>query len=176
MDAVAAEAGVTKQTVYRYFGSKEQLFVAVLKGLVVEHVHPGIAEAPSAPLSGGELEQALLAVANRILDRVLDPVYIDLVRILIAEARDFPELTELFRSTAIAPMASALTGLLGVAPPEHGHQAETVPPALRLFVAPLINYELEAMLGDPASVRERARAELPGVVALVAAAVSADTG
>ena len=33
MDAVAQEAGVTKQTVYRYYRSKEKLFEAVQKSL-----------------------------------------------------------------------------------------------------------------------------------------------
>lgn len=33
MDTVAKESGVTKQTVYRYFPSKEELFSAVLGGL-----------------------------------------------------------------------------------------------------------------------------------------------
>ncbi|WP_052745734.1 TetR/AcrR family transcriptional regulator [Allosalinactinospora lopnorensis] len=177
MDAVAAEAGVTKQTVYRYFGSKEQLFVAVLRSLVVERLQPDIAAAAhQATRSGEELEDTLLAVASRILDRVLDPVYLDLIRVLIAEGRQYPELVDLFRTAAVGPMAAALSEVLGVRPPEHSSGAEAVPPALRLFIAPILAYEVEGMLGNPSEVRARARAELPGLVRLLAAAISADTG
>ncbi|MPZ89595.1 MAG: TetR family transcriptional regulator [Nitriliruptorales bacterium] len=174
MDTVAAEARVTKQTVYRHFGSKEQLFVAVLKSLVVERLHPDLLEAvPAGAQSGAELEDTLLTVANNILDHVLEPTYINLVRILVAEAREFPELAELFRTTAIQPMAAALTNLLGTPLNEDADHPGTVPAALRLFIAPLINYEVEAMLGDPTTVHKRARAELPAVVKLVATAIKA---
>lgn len=174
MDAVAAEAGTTKQTVYRYFGSKEQLFVAVLKSLVVERLQPDIrGTLPTEPQPDGALEDTLLDVANRILDHVLDPTYIELVRILIAEAREFPELAELFRTTAIEPMARALTELIAVTAPNDPDRPNTTPAGLRLFVAPILNYELEAMLGDPASVHTRARSELPALVKLVTTAISA---
>ncbi|MDV9189945.1 TetR/AcrR family transcriptional regulator, partial [Streptomyces sp. SR27] len=36
MDAIAAEAGVSKVTVYNHFGSKEALFTAVVTGAVDE--------------------------------------------------------------------------------------------------------------------------------------------
>ncbi|WP_306326286.1 TetR/AcrR family transcriptional regulator, partial [Streptomyces venezuelae] len=42
MDAIAAEAGVSKVTVYNHFGSKEALFTAVVAGVIDE------------PLTGGE--------------------------------------------------------------------------------------------------------------------------
>lgn len=169
MDAVAAEAGTTKQTVYRYFGSKERLFVAVLESLVVERLHPGIVS--TAPAGGGssadEFEATLLRVANDILDHVLDPTYIALVRTLVAEAREFPGLAELYRTTAIEPMATALADLIGPT----ARSGAGAPAALRLYIAPIITYELEAMLGDPATVHARARDELPALVKLVVAAI-----
>ncbi|MEV6751508.1 helix-turn-helix domain-containing protein [Streptomyces sp. NPDC051214] len=36
MDAIAAEAGVSKVTVYNHFGNKETLFVAVIAGALDE--------------------------------------------------------------------------------------------------------------------------------------------
>jgi TetR/AcrR family transcriptional repressor of mexJK operon len=176
MDAVAAEAGTTKQTVYRYFGSKERLFVAVLESLVVERLRPDILSAVAGRARpDDELEDTLLTVANKILDRVLEPTYLELVRTLVAEARQFPELAVLFRTTVIEPMAAALTELIGTTQPEHAGSATPIQAELRLFIAPIINYELEAILGDPASVHKQARAELPTVVKLVAAAISATT-
>lgn len=172
MDAVAAQAGTTKQTVYRYFGSKERLFVAVLESMVVNHLHPDIlSTAPADAQSADELQDTLLRVAHEILDHVLDPTYIELVRILVAEARGFPELAELYRTTAIEPMAAALARLIGATRPEGADRPSSVPAALRLYIAPIINYELEAMLGDPATVHERARNELPAIVKLVVTAI-----
>src|SRR5690348_12333024 len=36
MDAIAREAGVSKQTLYHYYAAKEQLFVDVLRALTIE--------------------------------------------------------------------------------------------------------------------------------------------
>jgi len=38
MDAIAAEARVSKQTLYRYYQNKETLFVAVLSQLALHHL------------------------------------------------------------------------------------------------------------------------------------------
>ena len=40
MDAVAKQAGMTKQTVYRYYPSKETLFVAVMEKIRADEVPP----------------------------------------------------------------------------------------------------------------------------------------
>jgi AcrR family transcriptional regulator len=171
MDAVAAQAGTTKQTVYRYFGSKERLFVAVLESLVFDRVFPGVVSTHAAEgWTTDELEDILLRVATEILDHVLDPTYIELVRILIAEAREFPELAEQYRTAAIEPIATALADLIGSSMPGTGDPT-SVQAALRLFIAPIITYELDAMLSDPATVHERARAELPALVKLVVIAI-----
>lgn len=172
MDAVAAEAGTTKQTVYRYFGSKERLFVSVLEKLVVDRLHPDLLRSvPAESRPSEDLEGTLLRIAYQILDHVLDPTYLELVRILIAEAREFPQLVALYRAAAIEPVAAALAGLIGATPAEDHLPPGRVPAALRLYIAPLINYELEAMLDDPATVHERARSELPALVKLVVAAI-----
>jgi TetR/AcrR family transcriptional repressor of mexJK operon len=172
MDAIAAEANVTKQTVYRYYGSKEQLFVEVLGGMVAGARTDVLEVMPSAPVTREQLEKILLATAQRILDRILDPTYLDLARIYIAEARNFPELATMFRAAAIEGVAGALAELLQS---EHTAAVVTVrdiQPALRLFVGPLLFAELEALLGDPAVVRQRTQATLPAVIKLFVSAVS----
>ena len=40
MDAIALKAGVTKQTVYSHYQSKEQLFTRMISDLCMQHVHP----------------------------------------------------------------------------------------------------------------------------------------
>src|ERR1700753_2910698 len=72
MDAVAAQAAVSKQTVYKHFSDKETLFVAIVTGLTnagSDAVHgavPRLAE-------GGDVAAYLLAYAMRQLEIVLTP-------------------------------------------------------------------------------------------------------
>lgn len=172
MDAIAAEAKVSKQTLYSHFGSKDQLFVEVLRSLTIEELHEDVLDlVPASPVSRDQLEATLLVVATRILDSVLNPTYLDLVRVVIAESRDFPELVGLFRSAVIERVAAVLVRLLTV------HAAAAVPAsqvqsALRLFVGPLLSYELEGLVGDPSDAKRLAHAELPAVVRLFVAAIS----
>lgn len=91
MDDVAARAGVSKMTVYRHFGSKEELFAGVITDLcnriVAEELKRLFEQAP---------EEALRGYAQRMIDIVFAPDTIELHRIVIAECRRFPQLGHLF--------------------------------------------------------------------------------
>ncbi|RRS01110.1 TetR/AcrR family transcriptional regulator [Aquabacterium soli] len=64
VDAIAAEAGVSKMTVYNNFGSKEALFQAVVR----DRTAPVVAGVPGAvALDPAQPEQALLAIGARFL-------------------------------------------------------------------------------------------------------------
>ncbi|WP_207486100.1 TetR/AcrR family transcriptional regulator [Arenibaculum pallidiluteum] len=90
MDAVAAEAGVSKQTVYNHFGSKEALFAAIVEDLSAS-LH-GALEDPARLIADPRGE--LLAFAIRYLETVLAPESLALHRMLIAEAPRFPVLAQ----------------------------------------------------------------------------------
>jgi hypothetical protein len=82
----------------------------------------------------------------------------------------------MFRAAAIEGVADALAELLQS---EHTAAVVTVrdiQPALRLFVGQLLFAELEALLGDPAVVRQRTQAILPAVIKLFVSAVSDPSG
>lgn len=91
MDEVAARAGVSKMTVYRHFGSKEDLFA----GVITELCNPIVAKELER-LFDEEPEQALRGYAQRMIDTVFAPETIELHRIVIAESSRFPKLGELF--------------------------------------------------------------------------------
>jgi AcrR family transcriptional regulator len=177
MDTVAAAAGVTKQTLYRYYPGKSELFVDALGGLVGERVAAGVAGVRlAAPADLAGLEAALLAIARRVLENVLEPPYLALVRVVVAEAADYPGLARHFREALIDRFAADLGALLAA---EEVAPLVAVPPgttAVRLFVGPLLSYLLEALMLGPAEVRGRAEADLPALVAMFVRAVSRDGG
>jgi TetR/AcrR family transcriptional repressor of mexJK operon len=101
IDAILAEAGISsKETLYRHYGSKEELFVDVLGQLTLEQ--PGFSEkllALPAPNDLSSLRQALTQLARAILSLMSQPEYLALVRIIIAESPRFPQLGSLFFAT-----------------------------------------------------------------------------
>jgi TetR/AcrR family transcriptional regulator, mexJK operon transcriptional repressor len=173
MDAVAAEAKVAKQTVYSYYPSKDKLFVEVLRHLTAERLESDILELmPSTKMSVQQLQTTLLELAERLLERLLDPTYLALLRVIVAESKDFPELAGLFRNTVISQGAAALADLLKAKQVSDIVRVKHLEAARRLFVGPLLSYVLGGLLGNPKEVAALARAELPALVELYVTAIS----
>ncbi|HWV40147.1 TetR/AcrR family transcriptional regulator [Pseudorhodoplanes sp.] len=105
MDEVAAAAGVSKMTVYRHFGSKEDLFAGVITELchliVTEEIDEIFARPP---------REALRAFARKMTDIVFARDTAELHRIVIAESRRFPKLGRLFYETGPQVCIDALAG------------------------------------------------------------------
>jgi len=91
MDAVAAAAGVSKMTVYRHFGSKEDLFAGVITDLCEQIVEDELEE-----MLQRDPPKALRAFATRMMKIVFAPDTIELHRIVVAESRRFPKLGRYF--------------------------------------------------------------------------------
>ncbi|MFM7336062.1 MAG: TetR/AcrR family transcriptional regulator [Tabrizicola sp.] len=93
MDAVAAEAGVTKPTLYSYFPSKESLFQAMMLGKrdamldVFEH-----------PSDQGMVAD-LLVFAWAYADTVMRPEMLALARLIIGEVQRFPEIGRAYQAS-----------------------------------------------------------------------------
>ncbi len=94
MDAIAAEAGVSKRTVYSHFDNKGSLFAEVMGDMCREFGGPDLDSAP--PVETPEV--VLKAVGRMILDRILSPHGRAVLRTVLAEAVQFPELGETFWS------------------------------------------------------------------------------
>lgn len=91
MDAIAAEAQVSKMTVYRHFRNKELLFAGVISELcrriVDDDLESLLALAP---------REALRSFAERVVAITFAGETVELHRIVVAESRRFPKLGRLF--------------------------------------------------------------------------------
>ncbi|ADI04095.1 transcriptional regulator, TetR family protein [Streptomyces bingchenggensis BCW-1] len=144
MDAIAADAKVSKRTIYDYFGDKERLFLAVIEETeaaqeegfhaLLERTLDGVtatSTVATAPGTGGpgpgaaELEAALIVFGREFATAVLrSPVRAALVRLISAEAGHFPALRR--RAGSVGHAQQAITerleryaeaGLLDIADP-----------------------------------------------------------
>jgi len=91
MDEIAAASSVSKQTIYKHFGSKEALFVAVVASLTnaaSDAVHGDVPE----PESADDVAAYLRNYGLRQLNVVLTPRLLQLRRMVIGESSRFPQL------------------------------------------------------------------------------------
>lgn len=91
MDVIAETAGVSKQTVYAHFKSKEALFIEVVEAMTggaAQDIGEDIADV----FDDRRVEDYLLEVAMDQLTVVLTPRLMQLRRMVIGEAERFPAL------------------------------------------------------------------------------------
>ena len=123
VDAIAAEAGVSKRTVYSHYGDKENLFLSVVRE-TYEAMLNRIAEIVDRTAWDGALLPALTSCVTEVTRSIVRaPERSTLVRLLITEAPHFPALIDLLHTREIAPLIAppltrlAATGRLAAADP-----------------------------------------------------------
>jgi AcrR family transcriptional regulator len=91
MDDVAAQAAVSKQTVYKHFADKQRLFTAIITGDIEETEQLTLSLVEALPQTR-DLEEDLREFARRHVVEVMQPHLVRMRRILIGEADRFPDL------------------------------------------------------------------------------------
>jgi len=108
MSRIAAEAGVSKGTLYNYFTSKAELFAAYVhrdctRWIAVLFDDLDHAQPP---------EETLFRIGRRIFTMLVSEPSLVMYRMVIAEAEKFPELAETFYAAGPAPATSHLAEYL----------------------------------------------------------------
>lgn len=108
MDDVAAKAGVSKQTVYSYFTSKELLFRRLIEELCNLHTPP------ESMIANSRLscDQTLLKFGYGFMGTISSPTGIGVHRVVMAESPQHPRVAEIFFQSGPEKMQSMLENYL----------------------------------------------------------------
>ena len=142
-DSIAAEAKVSKRTLYVYYPSKEDLFVDVLRKLTIENPQTRALESMEgmSPENREELRRDLLELAQKIVTTMMQPDYLALLRTTIADVHRFPQLAGLFRATVPERAMSSFAVFIERTRDRRVIREDVnVEAAARMFVGPLLTY------------------------------------
>lgn len=138
---IAKGAGVATRTLYQHFGDKEAIFLEVVTARETGAVyrHPSIAEDSTT-------FDALMQIARYICDVSLRPKSVDLMRLMIAESRRFPDFTKVlcektftrFRANVAEMFDEIAARKLG--PPVDSAESAVIFVDLILGITPMLSY------------------------------------
>jgi TetR/AcrR family transcriptional repressor of mexJK operon len=143
-DAIAAEARVSKRTLYSYYPGKEELFADVLRRLTIENPQTQVLASVEEmePEDLAELRGALIGLATKVVSTMMDPDYLALLRTIIADTHRFPQLGEIYRSTVPERGFRVFLGLMERVRERGMADIPDVDAATRLFFGPIVTYAL----------------------------------
>lgn len=112
LDDIAARAGVSKGAIYLYFATKEDIFQAVVEQGVAPNLHNLAALAAANPQNFPDLIRAFAQVMAQVASTT--PLG-GIIKMVIGEARNFPELARVWHDRLIVPALGALSAAIAAA-------------------------------------------------------------
>lgn len=171
-DTVAKRAGVSKQTLYVYYRSKEDLLVDVLGTFIsrIDQHRPG---EPPAVTSEQELRARLRELAEDTVDALTRADYLALVRMIIGEGRRLRQVGELWAATVPGRIRETVALTLTAAQAAGVSRRVPVDAATRLFVGALLTYVLpDGLLADDPRTVIPSRGDLDQLIDLYLSAIT----
>ena len=111
MDDIAATAAVSKQTVYKHFSDKEQLFAEVVLA-TTDQVAGAVRMVAAALQDRTDPERGLTEVARKLLLTIMQPDLLRLRRLVIATADQFPNVGTAWYEQGFGQVLAALADQL----------------------------------------------------------------
>jgi AcrR family transcriptional regulator len=112
LDDIAARAGVSKGAIYLYFATKEDIFRAVVEQGIAPNLRAAVAMAGAHPGPFPDLLRAFAAAAVMVISHT--PAG-GVAKMVIAEARNFPELARVWHDQLVSVALGALAGAIAAA-------------------------------------------------------------
>lgn len=111
MDAIAAEAGVSKLTVYSHFTDKETLFSAAVKAKCEEQLPELLFALPQ----GVSIETVLLNIGRGFHALINSRESVELHRVMVSQGSQNPKLSRMFYEAGPQQLLNGMEQLLGQA-------------------------------------------------------------
>jgi AcrR family transcriptional regulator len=140
MNELTRRLGGSKATVYGYFPSKEELFVAVVKSVATSHLSAAAGQLSAQALGGASLEDLLIQFGERMMEVTTnDASAIAVYRMVMAEA-GHSIVGQLFRESGPAQLMEAVAALFASAM-ERGELRKADPKVLAMQFTALLTSE-----------------------------------
>lgn len=136
INEMARSSGISKESIYRYFSSKQQLFEAVIGRELVEYRRS--LNRLDATLRGMELRAALIAVAETILGVITTDRTQALRRLIFDEATRSPEVGQHYYQIGAGRAYEVIESVLET----HPHRSDFDIPSLARHFAALLSWRV----------------------------------
>jgi len=120
MDAIASAAGVSKQTVYSHFNSKDDLFRSCITGKTTAY---GLT-AEQMP-DDADVDAVLIEIGRRYLTLLCDAGVVAMFRLMASEANTFPKIVRSFYETGPAATFDNVAAVIARHLPGHPDDASS---------------------------------------------------
>ncbi|MBP3038282.1 TetR/AcrR family transcriptional regulator [Bacillaceae bacterium Marseille-Q3522] len=176
IDMIKDQAGVSKQTVYVYYSSKEELLFDVINQQIFLLSDDEFSEVMQGLKFSTvkEVEESLLIFAKKLLEHFMQADYLRLARTVVAEVVQFPELAKIFREAVPLRGLRNVAKLLERADQSNFISIDQIDIAARSFVGTILTYvfvdgvladqEVSTVLNDE-QIRKIVRFYLPTILA-----------
>lgn len=112
LDKIAARAGVSKGAVYLYFETKEDIFRAVVDQALAPNLAPVKAMIAAHPGPFADLARMVL---ERVADLVTRLPVGGILKMVVGEARNFPEIARVWHDRLAGQVVGAITAAIAAA-------------------------------------------------------------
>ena len=154
MQAIAARAGASKETLYRHFGSKEDLFAEI----VASRARTFLEDLDERFDRPGAVGDVLRSFGFKILDTMMGPDAISLCRIVVAESPRNPELGKIFMTAGPDRVRNRLAEFLTAATERKELTCRDPACAARIFLgAVMTSFHLSQLVMHDAVTMTNAR-------------------